>query len=144
MKLFRDEQGSVLLFGIGLGVVSLMILTTSVNVATMWVTKSRLNSVADAAALAATRSIDVGQIYQNGISQNIVLSQPLARQRAVSYLNQLGVASELVDFKLEKVDVASNSVSVAVSAKAKLPFGYLLIGFDPTVKAQAKAALNVD
>ena len=144
MKQFRDEQGSVLLFGIGLGVVTLIILTTAVNVATMWVTKSRLNSVADAAALAASKSIDVDQIYQNGISQNVVLSQPLAKQRAVSYLNQLGDANELADFKLEKVEVASNSVSVVISAKSNLPFGYLLLGFDPTVTAQAKAALNVD
>lgn len=138
----KSDEGSVLLFGIGLGIVCLMVLTTAVNVATLWVTRSKLDSVADATALAASRSIDVEKIYQTGINQPIQLSNEIARIKATNYLNQMGNFADLSEFRLVGISVASNSVEVFVSANAQLPFGYLTYGLDSTVFSSAKVSIK--
>ena len=138
------ERGSVLLFGIGLGIVALIILTTAVNVASLWVTRTKLDSIADATALAASRAIDVDNIYQVGINQPIKINDYLAKTRANDYLNKLASQSELTGCKLVSLRVESNSVNIVVSAQANLPFGYLTYGFNSTVFSQAKVSIRTD
>lgn len=137
-----SESGSVLLFGIGLGIIALIILTTAVNVASLWVTRTKLDSVADATALAASRSIDVDNFYLVGINQPIKLSESLARIRASDFLTKLASESELDNFKLVSLKVESDAVSLIVSAEADLPFGYLTYGFDTTVFSHAKVSIR--
>lgn len=138
----KDDRGSVLLFGVGLGVVTLLILTTAINIAALWVTRTKLDSIADATALAATRSIDVLQIYETGVLDHIKLDGNQARQQALNYLNRLGNDSEVVMLRLESLEVSGNSVSLRLSASAQLPFGYLLPGLSSTVISQAKAQVR--
>ena len=140
----NSESGSVLLFGIGLGIIALIILTTAVNVASLWVTRTKLDSVADATALAASRSIDVDNFYLVGINQPIKLSESLAQIRANDYLNKLATESDLTNFRLVSLAINSNSVNIVISAQADLPFGYLTYGFDPTVFSQAKVSIRTD
>jgi hypothetical protein len=137
-----NQEGSVLLFGIALGIVALLVLTTAINIATLWVTRTKLDSVADATALAASHSINVGQIYENGISQPIKLDENLAHQKAFNYMNQLGITAHLKNFKIIKLSTDQNDVEITVQADAKLPFGYLLPGLTSTVIASAKAAIK--
>lgn len=139
---FKQDSGSVLLFGIGLGIIALIILTTAINVSSLWVTKSRLNNVVDATVLAASHSIDVDYVYENGISGPLWLSNSLTLSRTSSYLKKLAFESELSDFKLISIAVNQNSVQIVVSAKAELPFGYLLPGLDSTVFSSAKASIK--
>lgn len=139
---YKGEEGSVLLFGIGLGVVLLIVLTTAVNIATLWVTKSKLNSVADATAIAAAHSIDIQYVYINGISGPLQLNENLAKTRASIYLRRIAIETELNNFKLVNLTIGQNSVEIAISSKVQLPFGYLLPGVDPVVAARAKAAIN--
>jgi hypothetical protein len=115
-----------------------------VNVASLWVTRTKLDSVADATALAASRSIDVENFYLVGINQPIKLSESLARIRANDYLSKLATESELANFKLVSLSINSNSVKIVISAQAELPFGYLTYGFDPTVFSQAKVSIRTD
>jgi len=49
-KLVGRDEGSILLFGIGLSVAGLMIATVSINVASLWVTRNVLDGIADGAA----------------------------------------------------------------------------------------------
>jgi hypothetical protein len=49
-KLVERDEGSILLFGIGLSVAGLMIATVSINVASLWVTRNVLDGIADGAA----------------------------------------------------------------------------------------------
>ena len=139
---FRKDEGSVLLFGIGIGIVALLVLTTAINIASLWVTRSKLDSIADATALAASHSIDVKQIYISGLSQPIKLDEQLAKRKAQDYLNELGAGAELTNFKVLEVKVLQNSVLVTIQASAELPFGYLLPGTLPEVVSSAQAAIQ--
>lgn len=139
----RNQEGSVLLFGVGLGIVVLLVLTTAVNIATLWVTRTKLDSVADATALTASHAIDLTNVYEVGISQTINLNEGIARQKAINYTKQLGVASQLQNFKILSLSVDQNNVEISMQADAKLPFGYLLPGLSSRVTTSAKAALII-
>lgn len=142
LKLENSEEGSVLLFGIGLGIVALIILTTAINIASLWVTRTKLDSVADATALAASRSIDVENFYQVGLKQPIKLNESLARVKATNFLNRLSIHNELNEFRLVELHVEQESVEVVIAAKADLPFGYLTYGLDSTVLSRAKVSIR--
>lgn len=132
----------MLVFGIGLGIIALLVLTTAVNIATLWVTKSKLNSVADSVAIAASHSIDVENFYLIGVNQKIVLNESLAKARAKHFLERLSVQSELKSFKLLEVEVEKDSVTVLISADPQLPFGYLIPGLNPEIQSRAKALIK--
>ena len=142
LKIKNSENGSVLIFGIGLGILVLLILTTAINVASLWVTRTKLDSIADATALAASRSIDVDQLYKSGISQTIKLNESVARSRASWYLDQLAIQTQLTNFELVNVKILDNSVEVIISADADYPFGYLTYGLNSTVFSRAKVSIK--
>ena len=132
----------MLVFGVGLGIIALLVLTTAVNIATLWVTKSKLNSVADSVAIAASHSIDIENFYASGVSQKIALNETFAKARAKIFLERLSFQSELKSFKLLEVEVDNDSVTVFISADPQLPFGYLIPGVNPQIQASAKALVK--
>lgn len=138
----NDDQGTIFLLGIGLAVVALLVLTTSVNIAALWVTRSKLDSVADATALAASHSIDIAHIYESGVTEPIRLNPEMAKQKSTIYLNKLGLASELKNLKVIDFSVVENTVQITLQADASLPFGYLLPGLSLNVTSSAKAAVK--
>lgn len=147
MKLGRaveNENGSVLVFGIGLGIVALLVLTTSVNIATLWVTKSKLNSVADSVAIAASHSIDIDKFYLSSVNQKVYLNESLAKARASRFLQKLSIESELNSFKLVDLTVEQNSVTILIRAQPRLPFGYLVPGIKPEIQSQATALIKTN
>lgn len=139
-----NDDGSIFLFGIGLGIVVLLVLTTAINIASMWVTRSKLDSIADATALAASHSVDTEQIYLTGLSERIELDESLARQTALEYLAKLGSTSQLGEFKVNSIWVNQNAVEVTIQARADLPFGYLNPLVPAVVISSGKAALTTD
>lgn len=141
MRKNQSDSGSVLVFGIGLGILALLILTTAVNISVMWVTKTKLNSVADAVALAASHSIDNEYVYANGVGGRIWLNRSLAENRAEKYLVRLAIASELKSFELKSMNIDQNQVQVTLSAEPKLPFGYLIPGLNPLVLASGSSVI---
>lgn len=142
MKRLKQDEGSVYLFGIGLGIVSLLVLTTAINIAALWVTRSKLDSVADGAVLAATNSVNVENLYLNGLEQPIQLDPNLAELKVRNYLAKVGPTSGLAELKIVSLDVGINTVEVRIKARSELPFGYLLIGMDSTVVSGAKGLLK--
>ena len=139
-----DDDGSIFLFGIGLGIVVLLVLTTAINIASLWVTRSKLDSIADAAALAATHSINTEKIYLTGLSEQIDLDESLARQKALQYLSKVDSLTQLEDFKVNSISVNQNSVNVTIQANADLPFGYLNPLVPTVVISSGQAALTRD
>lgn len=128
--------------GIGLAIATLMCVTVSVNVATLWVTKQDLNSIADSAALAAASGIDVSQIYTHGFGKHVPISEIQARKKVQTFFTKSQVARELMQFKLISVKVKDEEVSVTIQATAQLPFGYLMFSQRPIVVSRAHA-LNI-
>ena len=65
-KLVERDEGSILLFGIGLSVAGLMIATVSINVASLWVTRNVLDGIADGAALSAAQAVNTDHLHRFG------------------------------------------------------------------------------
>jgi hypothetical protein len=143
LKSLRAEDGTILLFGIGLAVAGLMVLTASVNVAALWSTRNYLDGIADGAALAGAQAVDANSIYVNGLESKLVLSDPLARIRVEQYVIESGARKQVSNFKVKSVRVTGRSITVTVQAQPKLPFGYLLPESHPLVASAAKAINKV-
>jgi hypothetical protein len=136
-----DDDGSILVLGIGLSLVCVLVATVAINVATVWLARTALDSIADGAALAGAQAIDSAAIYRDGLSGITHVSPNLARTKVRTYLSRPEVKAQVHGLKLRSVAVSGNAVQVAVSCVPAMPFGYL---WDtPTVIARSKArAIN--
>ena len=141
-SLARDE-GSILLFGIGLAVAGLMIATASINVASIWVARNVLDGIADGAAISAAQAIDAYAIYRNGFTDNLRLDEGLARTKVSQYVASAKVRSQVQEFSVRSVVVSGTAVTVTVQAKPKTAFGYLMPISTPVVVSAAKAINKV-
>lgn len=142
MKKVKDDSGSIYLFGIGLGIVALMVLTSAVNVAALWATRTKLDSIADGAALVATKAINLQDLYENDLVEVIKLNPTLARSKVDSYLLEISKQGQVADLRLTALEIQGSSAQVTLTAKSELPFGYLMVGLDSTVTSKAKAELK--
>lgn len=140
---YKDEDGSILLFGIGLAIAALMIVTAAVNVAALWTTRNVLDGIADGAALAAAQAVDANSVYRNGLGTALVLSEPLARTRVTQYVQTSGVRKQVSGFAVRSVVVSGRAVIVTVQAHPVMPFGYLMPISRPMVVSAAKAINKV-
>jgi hypothetical protein len=141
-SLARDE-GSILLFGIGVAVAGLMIATASINVASIWVARNVLDGIADGAAISAAQAIDADAIYRNGFTANLRLDEGLARTKVSQYVASAKVRSQVQEFSVRSVVVSGTAVTVTVQAKPKTAFGYLMPISTPVVVSAAKAINKV-
>ena len=142
-KALTQEDGSILLFGIGLCIAGLMIATVSINLASIWVTRNVLDGIADGAALSAAQGIDADSIYRNGLGTNLLLNENVARARVNQYVATADVRSQVQQFSIKSVVVSGNSVKVTVQAKPRTAFGYLMPISAPVVVSAAKAINKV-
>lgn len=138
----RDE-GSILLFGIGLSIAGLMIATVSINVASLWVTKNVLDGIADGAALSAAQAVNTDSIYRDGLGTNLRLNEHLARAKVSQYVDAANVRSQVQQFSVSSVVVSGTAVTVTVQASPNTAFGYLMPFSNPVVVSAAKAINKV-
>jgi hypothetical protein len=137
------DDGSILLFGIGLAVAGLMIATVSINVASLWVTRNVLDGIADGAALSAAQAVNTDAIYRDGLGSNLRLNENLARARVNEYVVAANVSSQVEQFSIRSVVVSGTSVTVTIQAKPRTAFGYLMPISTPVVASAAKAINKV-
>ena len=143
LKRLRKEDGSILVFGIGLAVTAIMIFTLAVNVATLWLTRNVLDGIADGAALAASQAIDSDAIYESGVGGNLKLNSSQAKNRVKQYVQTGNIKSQVRELGIKSVVVSGTSVTVTLQAKPNLAFGYLLPISSPVVVSSAKAINKV-
>jgi len=136
---FTHDNGSVLTLGIGISIVVLMLTTMSLNVMTLWSTRTTLNKIADGAALSGAQAIDAERIYRTGQATQIFLNSQESRRRVIQYLNQPQVRKNVHGLKLVKLQVQGSAITVVVTSTPQLPFGYLLPKNLSSVKATASA-----
>lgn len=142
-KWFGRDDGSILLFGIGLSIAGLMIATVSINVASLWVTRNVLDGIADGSALAAAQAVNVDAIYRDGLGTNLRLNENLARAKVNQYVDAASVRSQVQNFSVRSVYVSGTAVTVTVQASPRTAFGYLMPVSTPVVVSAAKAINKV-
>jgi hypothetical protein len=138
----RDE-GSVLVFGIGLAIAGLMIATVAVNVASIWITRNTLDGIADGAALSAAQAVDSEAIYKQGLDGTLHLNERIARNKVREYVEAAGVRTQVDQFAIRSIVVTGKSVMVTLQAKPRPAFGYLMPVSSPVVVSAAKAINKV-
>jgi hypothetical protein len=142
-KLVAGDEGSILLFGIGLSIAGLMIATVSINVASLWVTKNMLDGIADGAALSAAQAVNTDAIYRDGLGTNLRLNENLARVKVNQYVDAANIRSQVKQFSVRSVVVSGTAVTVTVQASPNTAFGYLMPISTPVVVSAAKAINEV-
>lgn len=139
-----SDRGSVLTFGIGLSILLLMVITVSVNIASLWTTKVTLRTIADGAALSGAQAVDVSNIYRSGLTVPVRLSPSLARLKVEDYLRQPAVRSRVNSLRIVDTHVEGSQIKVVLSCEPNLPFGYLLPIQTSRIQVVAMARQQVD
>ena len=142
-KQLPSDEGSILLFGIGLSIAGLMIATVAINVSSIWVTRNVLDGLADGAALSAAQAIDTEAVYQNGLEGSLRLNERIARNRVREYVAAAEVRSQVEQFAIRSVVVTGKTVTVTLQAKPGPAFGYLMPISTPVAVSAAKAINKV-
>lgn len=135
----KDDEGSILVLGVGLAVIAIALITTMVNVSTVWIARNSLDSVADGAALAAVQAVDTRSIYTNGLGSTLRLNATQARTRAVAYVNRAAGQGDVHRPRITAISVSAQSVSVTVTSDVEVPFGYLAATHTVTATSRAHA-----
>ena len=133
----KDDKGSILVLGVGLSVICLALITTLVNVTTVWIARNTLDSVADGAALAAVQAIDTQSVYTKGLDSALRLNGAQARAKAQAYISKANTQGDVRKVRMTSIQVSAQSVAITLTSDIQLPFGYLATAH--TVSASSRA-----
>jgi uncharacterized membrane protein len=118
-----------------------------VDASKLFLTRRALAGVADGAALAAAQAVDLPAVYAGETTGEALPLDPATVDEAVTaYLAAAGGAGDLQDLTVVAVDTTGASVTVTLSARARLPL-VTLVTSEPdgvllTVTARARSAVG--
>ena len=135
--LARDDRGSVLLLGMGFVAVCLLAVVVLVDVASALGQRQRLQSVADATALAGAQAIDLDAYYRDGAGPATRLDTSAVSAVAQRHLVGSGARRDIVGLVVESVWSDGEQVTVELSSPLRLPFLAGLFGGQVRVRSQA-------
>lgn len=138
-----SEKGSILTFGIGISILVMLLVSVSVNIASLWSTKVTLRSIADGAALAGAQAVDESKVYQFGAESSVHLSPSAARMRVAEYVLQPVVKNRVHGLEIVSMKVVGSRVNVVLACQPQLAFGYLLPVRVSKIQASAVARQEI-
>ncbi len=138
----RDETGSVTPLIIGFAVVVALLVGAVVDASAAYLRRQSLNSLADAAALAATDGVQGQEVYTHGLGERAVIDPAAARRYVADYFATSGTARRYrgLDFS---VSTTRDTVVVRVSTPLDLPFRLPGVGSGVPVSGTAASVVVV-
>jgi hypothetical protein len=134
----RNDEGSVLLLGVGLVVMCLLAVTALIDVSAAFLQRQQLMAVADAAAIAGAQAIDLPAYYANGASAATILD-PAAVDAAVErHLGRAGARATIPGLVVSRVWSDGQQVVVDMRCPISLPFLSGLFGGEVSVESWAQ------
>lgn len=118
----HDDEGSVLILGIGLLGICLLALVVVTDAGSAFLQRKNLYSVADAAALAGAQSIDLTNYYAHGASLATRLDGQSAIQKARKYLSSSEVVAAHPGLVVDSVSTDGVNLQVDLSVPVTVPF----------------------
>lgn len=118
----RNDEGSVLILGIGLLGVCLLALVVVADAGSAFLQRKNLYSVADAAALAGAQTIDLPNYYAHGASLATRLDAQSAVMKARKFLSQPEVLAAHPGLVVDSVSTDGAQVQVDLSVPVTVPF----------------------
>lgn len=114
------EVGSIAPLVIGLTAVLLVLVAVVVDASAAFLRRQELDSVADAAALAATDGVQADALYLHGLGDRIEVDAATARRYVDGYLAASGAAGRFPGLSVE-VRADAGTVVVRLIAPVRLP-----------------------
>jgi hypothetical protein len=136
----RDQHGSVTPLLIGFAVVVAMLVAVVVDASAAYLRRQGLNSLSDAAALAATEGLQGEQVYTSGLGEAAAIDPAAAAQHVASYLHGSGAMDRYPGLRYQ-VTTRDTTVLVEVSTPLELPLH--LPGLPLTTRVTGAAASQI-
>jgi hypothetical protein len=138
----HDERGSITPLVIGFALVVAVLVAVVVDASAAYLRRQGLDSVADAAALAATDGLQGDAVYTRGLGDRAEIDPATARQYVEEYLRTSGAVGRYPGLSWT-VTTSATTVAVRVAAPLDLPLHVPGVGESATVSGSAAAVVVV-
>ena len=138
----RDERGSIAPLIIGFALVVGVLVAVVVDASAAYLRRQGLDSLADAAALAATDGLQGEAVYTNGLGAQAEIDPVAARRFVEDYLRSSGAAGRYPGLGWT-VSTTATVVTVRLSGPLDLPLRVPGVGASATVTGTASAVVVV-
>lgn len=120
MRHRADERGSIAPLVIGLTALLLVLVAVVVDASAAFLRRQELDSVADAAALAATDGVQGDAVYTHGLGDRVEIDPDTARRYVAAYLDRSGALDRFPGLAVE-VRTEVDTVVVRLVGAVRLP-----------------------
>lgn len=138
----RDEHGQVTVLIVGFATVAALLVGVVVDASAAYLRRQGLDSLADAAALAAADGIQGSQVYEGGLGEHAQVDPVTARRYVADYLRATGAGARFPGLTCV-VRTEAERVVVRVSAPLDLPIDPPGWARRPVVGATASSVVLV-
>ncbi len=142
----RDERGTATLLIIGFALVLLMMAAVVTDASAAYLQRQGLDTLADGAALTAADAGASGSVaYGDGLGDDLVLDDAVARAAVADYLRRVGAFDRYPGLTAQvSVDPTSQRVLVTVHAPVHLPLQVPGSVAQASIGATSAATVGVD
>ena len=137
-----DERGSIAPLIIGFALLVGVLVAVVVDASAAYLRRQGLNSLADAAALAATDGLQGDRVYTHGLEDRAEIDAAVARRYVEDYLRSAGAPARYPGLTWT-VSTSATSVVVRVVAPLDLPLRVPGVADSATVTGDAAAVVVV-
>jgi uncharacterized membrane protein len=138
----RDERGSIAPLIIGFALVVGVLVAVVVDASAAYLRRQGLDSLADAAALAATDGLQGESVYTHGLGARAEIDPVAARRYVADYLRSTGAPARYPGLGWS-VSTTATTVTVRLSGPLDLPLRVPGVGASATITGTASAVVVV-
>jgi len=138
----RGERGSITPLVIGFALLVAVLVAVVVDASAAYLRRQGLDSVADAAALAATDGLQGDAVYTRGLGDRAEIDGVAARRYVEDYLRSAGVLEHYPGLDWV-VTTSATTVVVRVAAPLELPLHVPGVGATTNVTGSAAAVIAI-
>jgi Flp pilus assembly protein TadG len=138
----RDERGSITPLVIGFALVVALLVAVVVDASAAYLRRQGLDSLADAAALAATDGLQGDRVYTQGLDDRAEIDPAAASRYVEDYLRDSGASARYPGLTWA-VSTSATTVLVRVATPLDLPLRVPGVGENATVTGDAAAVVVV-
>jgi uncharacterized membrane protein len=135
----RADDGTILLFLVGLVVVLALTVATVIDVSHLYLSRRAIVAAADAAALAGAQGINAPAVYAGRAVGTVPLTRSAVSREIRDYVRSGALPARFADFRVDRISTNGRWVQVAVSAQVRLPFFNAVTGSPRGVRVAAVA-----
>ncbi|CAN5171946.1 hypothetical protein BH18ACT9_BH18ACT9_13220 [soil metagenome] len=138
----RGDRGQATALIVGFFVVALLMVGVAVDASAAYLRRQGLDSLADAAALAAADGLQGQQVYEGGLGERALIDPAAARVLVDDYVQAAGATTTYPGLQWQ-VDASAERVVVRMSAPLDLPIVVPGVDSRPVISSTAASYVVV-